>query len=117
MRERQPGTCSVRIAAAASPSMPGISMSRSATSGAVAFAAATTSSPLPTEATTVKSSSQVEQRGQGGADELLVVGEEEPDRHADAPAARWTASRHPLGCVGPASMIASGGGDPFCRAR
>ena len=52
-----PGRIFFSSAAAASPSRPGISMSSTATSGLVSWAALTTSSPRPTWATTSMSPS------------------------------------------------------------
>ena len=54
---RHAGQLGAQRAAASSPVMPGISMSRSATSGRAAGAALTTSSPRPTWATISMSSS------------------------------------------------------------
>ena len=51
------GLCRFSSAAAVRPSMPGISMSSTATSGWVASAALSTSSPRPTWATTSMSPS------------------------------------------------------------
>ena len=84
--------------------MPGISMSSSATSGWCTLAAAATSSPRPTAATTSKSS-QVKHHRERAPDQLLIVGEQQPDRHVPPSGASDTRSRHPLGCSGPASTL------------
>ena len=85
--------------------MPGISMSRSATSGKVAQSRGDDLVASANRRHDAEVLLQVKQRRERGANELLVVREEKPDRHAGAPAASRTASRHPLGDVGPASMV------------
>ena len=106
MTTRQVGTWAPSTAAAANPSSPGISISSNATSGRFASVLPATSSPRPIQATTSKSSSR-SSRAHRAEPTVLVVGEQQADRHRGGAPVGWsdTRSRHPRGRTGLASTV------------
>ena len=84
------------------PSMPGIRMSMSTTSGLVSLASWTASAPVPASPVTSMRVS-ADQHPQPGAYQRLVVGEHDPDGHrAGAGSGSRAATRKPPPGRGPA---------------
>ena len=100
---------------ASMPSMPGMRMSISTTSGACASAAATASSPVPASATTSIDAGRLEHRLEAGAHHRLVVGDDDAQpahaarrrRAATARTSKPRPSRGPAVSVPPNSAARS----------
>ncbi len=71
---------------ASMPSMPGIRMSMTTTSGRACRASWTASAPVPASPTTSRSRAVGDEHAQARADQRLVVGEYDPNGHGIAPA-------------------------------
>ena len=97
---RAPGQRSRSWRVAAAPSRRGMRRSMSTTSGWVAAASATASSPSAAVPTTSTSGSRLEQHGQPFADHPLVIGGQHPDAHAGT----RNSTRKPW-LVGPATRV------------